>query len=100
MAYAELAPRRQQFCVAPSYATVEQRSSVDIEKRVRYTVIYSCDMSAASLLGSREQRYTKTINNSNEIQTYKGFRITLCYRTKHKANFRGNSPFLKLQNDT
>ena len=83
MVYTELAPKRQQFHVAQSYAATKERyqytTSVDIKntrykkkkkkkkKRIHsFTITY--DMCAVSHLESREKRYTKGRTKHAEAQ--------------------------------
>ena len=73
MVHTELAPRRQQFHVAPA---MQQPNSVDSTphrwilkilsiKSDSHSFKISCDMNTVSLLESREQRYIRAINNNN-----------------------------------
>ena len=84
MVYTELAPRRQQFHVAP--AMQQPNSAVSTPfwcilkiraiKGYSHSFRITCDMSAASLSESREQRYIKAMNNNNDNDNT--IRQTMC----------------------
>ena len=71
--YTEPAPRRQQFCVAPAMQQAVRALSAPLwrvfQKRAikgySHSFRITCDMSAVSLLESREQRYRKAIYHNN-----------------------------------
>ena len=83
MVYTDLAPRQQQFHMAPATSRPNsavgnsllltlknvqlQRQKEKKEKRRRcsHSFRITCDISAVCLLESREQRYIKAINNNN-----------------------------------
>ena len=76
--YTELAPRRQQFYVAPAMQQADSALSAPLwrvfqkraVKRYSHSFRIRCDMSAVSLLESREQSYRKAINHNNNNDNY------------------------------
>ena len=72
MVYTKLAPRRQQFHVAPAMQQPNSAVSIPLRWILKIRAIegsshslrITCDMSAVSLLDGREQLYTKAMNNN------------------------------------
>ena len=68
MVYTELAPRRQQFHVAPAMPELKVHLSEYSKTRYKKLVTFvELHASAVSLLESREQRYIKAISNNNNV---------------------------------
>ena len=73
MVYTELAPRRQQFHVAPAMQQPQSATSasppwiliIRAIKGYSHSFTITCDMCVVSLLEIREQRYIKAMNNNN-----------------------------------
>ena len=75
MVYTELAPRRQQFHVAPAMQQPKSAISTQLpwkfkntrdKKGYSHSFGITCDMCAASLLDSCEQRYIKAMNHQHQ----------------------------------
>ena len=75
MVHTDLAPRRQQFHIAPAMQQPNSAVSTPLWciraiKGYSHSFRITCDMSSVSLLESREQRYIKAINNNNNNKVY------------------------------